>query len=625
MSASPQTIATSTAHPITELSSAVIRFAGDSGDGMQLVGDQFTNAAAVAGEYYATLPDYPSEIRAPAGTIFGVSGFQICLSGSEVFTPGDQYDVAITMNPAALKVNLPNVKPGGIVIVNEDSFIQKNLDKAGFSGNPLASKDLGKVRLVRAPMLTQTKKALEGLPLSTKDADRCKNFFALGMIYWLFNRDPSGTIRWIERKFKAKPDILEGNKRALQAGMKFAAESGAFECSYRFKGNSTGKNPQPGVYRSVTGNQAAALGLIAASQKSGLPLYLGSYPITPATDIMHELIKYREFATVFQAEDEIAAIGAAIGASFGGALAATTTSGPGFSLKSEFMNLAVMVELPLIIVDVQRAGPSTGLPTKTEQSDLFQALWGRHGESPIVVMAASSPKDCFDVMIEASRIATKYMTHVIVLSDGYLGNGAEVWRVPSLDEIPAIPVHQRSSAEGPFLPYERNPDTLARPWAPAGTPGLEHRLGGLEKEDGTGAVSHSPANHEKMVTLRAEKVARVALDLPRMEVHGHPKAELLVLGWGGTAGVITHTVRELAEKGVKVACTNLRYLNPFPTDLKPLLQKYKKVLIPELNTGQLWYRIRGEYLIDTERLNKIQGQPFRQDEIEAKIRSVLGV
>jgi 2-oxoglutarate ferredoxin oxidoreductase subunit alpha len=607
----------------TELTdSSVIRLGGDSGDGMQIVGDLFTNTCATSGDFFATLPDYPSEIRAPAGTIFGVSGFQLCVGGTEVYTPGDYYDTLVVMNPAALKVNLPNVRSGGTIVVNEDSFNTKNLEKAGYATNPLDQNDLWtKYKLVRVPMTTTTQKLLSGLPLSSKEADRCKNFFALGILLWFYNRNPEYAIKWMTKKFQNKPDILKANLMTLEGGLSFGETAPAF--SHRWGLKKSSQNLKAGTYRNVSGNQAAALGLMAAAEKSGLRLFLGSYPITPATDIMQELTKFPDFATVFQAEDEIAAIGAAIGASFGGALATTTTSGPGFSLKSEFMNLAVMTELPLVIVDVQRAGPSTGIPTKTEQSDLMQALWGRHGESPIVILAASSPKDCFDTAIEACRLAVKYMTPVIILSEGYLGNGSEVWRVPELDELPSFPVKFRTDPAN-FKPYERDPKTLARPWAIPGTPGLEHRLGGLEKLDGAGTVSQDALNHEKMTQLRAEKVARVAQDIAPTEVYGHADAELLVLGWGGTAGVIKHSVRNLSQSGVKVACAHIRHLNPLPPDLEGLLRKYKKVLVPELNTGQLWYRLRAEYLINTEKLNKVQGQPFRIDEIEAKIRSLLG-
>lgn len=608
--------------PTELIDSSVIRLGGDSGDGMQLVGDLFTNTCAIFGDYFATLPDYPSEIRAPAGTIFGVSGFQLCIGGSEVFTPGDMYDTLIAMNPAALKVNLPQVRKGGTVIINEDAFIPKNLEKAGYTTNPLDQSDTWtNYRLIRVPMTSATQNLLSDLPLSSKEADRCKNFFALGVLLWLYNRSPEYSRKWMTKKFERKADILKANMRTFEGGLQFGETCAAL--NHRWNLKKSGPAPKAGVYRNITGNQAAAMGLMAAAERSGLRLFLGSYPITPATDIMHELSKYPDFATVFQAEDEIAGIGSAIGAAFGGALAATNTSGPGFSLKSEFMNLAVMTELPLVIIDVQRAGPSTGIPTKTEQSDMMQAMFGRHGESPMVVMAASTPKDCFDTAVEASRIALKYMTPVIMLSEGYLGNGSEVWRVPELDELPSFPAKFRTDPTN-FKPYERDPETLARPWAIPGTPGLEHRLGGLEKLDGAGTVSQDGPNHEKMTHLRAAKVAKVAQDIPKTEVYGHPEAELLVLGWGGTAGVIKSAVRNLSGQGYKVACAHIRYLNPLPPDLESLLKKYKKVLLPELNSGQLWYRLRAELLINTEKLNKMQGQPFRIDEIESKIKSLLG-
>jgi len=618
----PSSKTKSTQKLVKEISSAVIRFAGDSGDGMQLVGDQFTSTSALSGEYFATLPDYPSEIRAPAGTVFGVSGFQICIGTDEVFTPGDRYDVLVAMNPAALKSNIGNVAPDGIVLVNEDSFNTKNFEKAGYTGNPLDTPELQKFRVLRVPMATLTANVIEQLGMSSKEADRCKNFFSLGIIYWLFNRNPEHTRKWVNKKFAKKELFLKANTLTFEAGLKYPEQNEMFTQSFQLKKSSI--KAKPGAYRNITGNHAAALGLIAASQKSGLKLFLGSYPITPATDIMHELVKHRDFATILQAEDEIAAIGSALGAAFGGALAATTTSGPGFSLKSEFMNLAVMVELPLIIVDVQRGGPSTGLATKTEQADLLQAIWGRHGESPIVVMAASSPKDCFDIMIEASKVAIKYMTPVIVLSEGFLGNGSEVWKVPALSEIPDVPVKFRTDPTN-FMPYERDPVTLARPWVVSGTPGLEHRIGGIEKEDKTGILSMAPLNHEKMVKLRAQKIANVANEIPPTEIYGSKDAELLVLGWGSTAGVIKHTVRKLNQEGIKVASAHIRYMNPMPPDLAGLLKKYKYVLLPENNSGQLWFRLRGEYLADTIPLNKIQGQPFRIDEIEAKIKSILGI
>ena len=606
---------------IKEISSAVIRFAGDSGDGMQLVGDQFTSTSALSGEYFATLPDYPSEIRAPLGTVFGISGFQICIGSEEVFTPGDLYDVLVAMNPAALKSNLRSVAKGGIILVNEDSFTARNFEKAGYKSNPLDEPEMSAYTVLRVPMTTLTGKAIEPVGLGSKDADRCKNFFSLGILYWLFNRNPEHTLKWINKKFAKKELYLKANTITFETAMKYAAESEMFKQSFKLKKSTT--KIKPGNYRNVTGNQAAGLGLIAAAQKAGLKLFLGSYPITPATDIMHEIVKHPDFATVLQAEDEIAGIGSALGAAFGGALAVTTTSGPGLSLKSEFMNLAVMVELPLIIVDVQRGGPSTGLATKTEQADLLQALWGRHGESPIVVMAATSPSDCFNIMLEASKVAIKYMTPVIVLTEAYLGNGSEVWRVPSLEELPTIPVKFRTDPNN-YLPYARNPDTLARDWVVPGTPGLEHRIGGIEKEDKTGVLSLAPENHEIMVGLRAGKVAKVAQEIPPTEVYGAKDADLLVLGWGSTQGVIKHAVRKLNQEGLKVACAHIRYINPMPPDLEGLLRKYKKVLLPENNTGQLHFKIRGDYLIDTIPLNKVQGQPFRIDEIEAKIRSILG-
>ncbi|MCM2322499.1 MAG: 2-oxoacid:acceptor oxidoreductase subunit alpha [Oligoflexia bacterium] len=603
-----------------EFDSVVVRFAGDSGDGMQLVGSQFTTTCAMMGDDVATLPDFPSEIRAPAGTVFGVSGYQVCFGNGGIFTPGDKVDVLVAMNPAALKTNLQLMKPKGLIIVNEDAFTARNLEKAGYTASPLEGDALADYRVCRVKMGQLTQKALEGSTLSPKQVDRCKNFAALGVTYALFHRSRDSTDKWLQKKFGAKPDLLEANVKAFEAGVSFGASGELFPTTYRIRKRT--RSPEPGNYRQVTGNSAAALGLIAAARRANLPLFLGSYPITPATDILHELSKHRNIATIFQAEDEIAAAGATLGAAFGGSLAVTTTSGPGFSLKSEFINLAVMVELPMIVINVQRAGPSTGLPTKTEQSDLLQALWGRHGESPIAVIAASSPRDCFDATVEAARIALKYMTPVILLSDGYLGNGAEVWRVPALEDLPDLRVTKRTDPEN-FLPYGRDPETLARPWVVPGTPGLEHRIGGLEKADGTGTVSHDPENHEKMVRLRAEKIARIARDLPPTEVLGDPRSELLVLGWGSTQGVIRRAVENLNAQGTPVACAHLRHLNPLPSDLGTLLRKYKKVLIPENNMGQLWYRIRAEYLLDIERLNKVQGQPFRADEIEAKIKSML--
>ena len=605
---------------IQEVENVVIRFAGDSGDGMQLVGDQFTATSALMGDDVATLPDYPAEIRAPAGTIGGVSGFQVCFGVTDVFTPGDTLDFLVSMNPAALRANMPHLKPGATLILNEDAFNARNIEKAGYAANPLETGELTAYNVVRVPMVKATQEALGAGGLSAKQVDRCKNFFALGLTYWLFNRDPKQTERWIAKKFGKTPDVLDANKRAFEAGMQYGRDGKLANISYATKAKA--KSRGAGVYRQVSGNTATAYGLLAAAQRANLPLFLGSYPITPATDIMQVLQQNRDFCNVLQAEDEIAGIGSAIGAAFGGALAATSTSGPGFSLKSEFINLAVMTELPLVIIDVQRAGPSTGLPTKTEQSDLMQAMFGRHGESPIAIVAASSPRDCFDATIEASRIALKYMTPVILLTDGYIGNGAEVWRVPEMDELPVLTNHLHTDPDT-FKPYARDPETLARPWAKVGTPGLEHRIGGLEKEDGSGVISHNPANHEKMTALRAAKIAKIAQDIGPTEVYGNPDSDVLVLGWGSTRGVIEQAVGRLNRRGVAVAAAHLRYLNPLPPDLKDVLQRYKRVLIPELNAGQLAYHLRATYLMQFEQLNKIQGQPFRADEIEARILQVL--
>ena len=610
------------ARTVEEVDTVVIRFAGDSGDGMQLVGDQFTSTSALMGDDVATLPDYPSEIRAPAGTIGGVSGFQVCFGTSDVFTPGDTLDYLVAMNPAALRANMPFLREGSTIIVNADAFVARNVEKAGYAANPLETGELNKYRLLSVPMVQATQEALGAAGLSAKQVDRCKNFFALGLSYWLFNRDPKQTHRWIIKKFAVKPDVLEANQRAFEAGLQYGKDGKLLDRSYATRTKATPRGA--GVYRQVSGNTATAYGLLAAAKRANLPLFLGSYPITPATDIMQVLQQNKEFCNVLQAEDEIAGIGSAIGAAFGGALAATSTSGPGFSLKTEFINLAVMTELPLVIVDVQRAGPSTGLPTKTEQSDLLQALFGRHGESPLAVVSASSPRDCFDATIEASRIALKYMTPVVLLTDGYLGNGSEVWRVPELDELPVLKTHLVTNPEG-FKPYSRDPETLARPWAAVGTPGLEHRIGGLEKEDGAGTMSHNPANHQKLTDLRAAKIEKIAQDIPPTEVYGNPKSDVLVLGWGSTRGVIEQAVGHLNKRGVPVASAHLRHLNPLPSDLKALLKSYKYVVVPEINAGQLAYHLRGKYLVDVIQYNKVEGQPFRADEIEAKILSVLGV
>ncbi|HTP69123.1 MAG TPA: 2-oxoacid:acceptor oxidoreductase subunit alpha [Dongiaceae bacterium] len=598
---------------------AVIRFAGDSGDGMQVTGSQFTNTVALYGNDIATFPDYPAEIRAPAGTVPGVSGFQLNFSSDEVHTPGDSIDVLIAMNPAALKVNVGDLKANGILIVNSDAFKEGDLRKAHLTTNPLEDHSLDKFRVFPVELQRLTRAALQHLGLDAKAMDRCKNFFALGMCYWLYNRSTDPTFRWIDDKFKKKPLLVEANKLALKAGYSYCEATEAFQISYEIPPAQL----SPGIYRSLSGNQALALGFVTAAQKAGLKLFLGSYPITPASDILHELSSYKDFGVLtFQAEDEIAAITSAIGASYAGALSITTTSGPGMALKTEAMGLAIMTELPLVIVDVQRGGPSTGLPTKTEQADLLQALFGRNSEAPIPVLAAATPADCFWVAVEASRIALKYMVPVIILSDGYLANGAEPWRIPSVDEIPGIPVHFASDPND-FQPYKRNPDTLARPWAIPGTPGLEHRIGGLEKQDVTGNVNYEPLNHEKMVRIRAAKVEAIAQDVPNVLPAGDPEGDLLIVSWGSTSGSITQSVKAQRARGRKIGHLHLRYLNPLPGNVGEILKRYKKVLVPELNMGQLLWVLRAKYLVNAVGLNKIQGRPFKQNELDQKIDEML--
>lgn len=600
---------------------AVIRFAGDSGDGMQITGSQFTNTVALYGNDIATFPDYPAEIRAPAGTIPGVSGFQLHFSSNEVYTPGDAIDALIAMNPAALKVNIADLKANGILIVNSDSFKETDLRKAQMTSNPLEDHSLDKFRLFPVELQRLTRASLQHLGIDAKAMDRCKNFFALGMCYWLYNRSTEPTMRWIEEKFSKKPLLMEANKLALKGGYSYCEATEAFQISYEIPPAQL----TPGLYRNVSGNQALALGFVTASQKSGLSLFLGSYPITPASDILHELSQYKNFGVItFQAEDEIAAITSAIGASYAGALALTTTSGPGMALKTEAMGLAIMTELPLVICDIQRGGPSTGLPTKTEQADLLQALFGRNSEAPIPVLAAASPGDCFWIALEASRIALKYMVPVVVLSDGYLANGAEPWRIPKVDDIPPIPVNFTKEPNG-FLPYKRDPQTLARPWALPGTPGLEHRIGGLEKQDGTGNVNYEPLNHENMVRIRAAKVAAISQDIPNVLPEGDPAGDLLVVSWGSTAGSITAAVKAARAKGRKIGHLHLRYLNPLPSNVGEVLKRYKKVLVPELNMGQLLWVLRAKYLVDAVGLNKIQGRPFKQAELEQKFDEMLGI
>jgi 2-oxoglutarate ferredoxin oxidoreductase subunit alpha len=600
---------------------AVIRFAGDSGDGMQITGSQFTNTVALYGNDIATFPDYPAEIRAPAGTLPGVSGFQLHFSSDDINTPGDAIDVLIAMNPAALRVNLADLKANGILIVNSDSFTENDLRKAQMTVNPLEDHSLDKFRLFPVELERLTRRALEHLGLDAKSMDRCKNFFALGMCYWLYNRSMDSTERWIHDKFSKKPLLVEANQLAMKAGYSYCEATEAFQISYEIPP----AHLTPGLYRNLSGNQALALGFVTASQKSGLKLFQGSYPITPASDILHELSQYKDFGVMtFQAEDEIAAITSSIGAAYAGALALTTTSGPGMALKTEALGLAVAIEIPLVIVNVQRGGPSTGLPTKTEQADLLQAMFGRNSEAPIPIIAAATPGDCFWAALEACRIAVKYMVPVILLSDGYLANGAEPWRVPDVSEIPEIPVHFATNPEG-FKPYKRNPDTLARPWAIPGTPGLEHRIGGLEKQDVTGNINYEPLNHENMVRIRAAKVAGIVQDIPDAIPAGDQEGDLLIVAWGSTHGSITAAVKSQRAQGRRIGHLHLRHLNPLPANLAQIFKRYKKILVPELNMGQLLWILRAKYLVDAEGLNKIQGRPFKQSELEQKIAEVLGV
>ncbi len=601
------------------LESAVIRFAGDSGDGMQITGSQFTNTTALFGNDLATFPDFPAEIRAPAGTLPGVSGFQVHFGAKDVFTPGDAVDVLVAMNPAALKTNVGDLKRGGILIVNVDNFKEVDLKKAQVAVSPLEDHSLEGYRLFPVELTKLTRLALRDLGLDAKSMDRCKNFFALGMCYWLYNRSMDPTYRWLEDKFSKKPVLAEANKLALKAGYAYCDATEAFQVSYEVPPAKLA----PGVYRNLSGNTALALGFVAASQKAGIPLFQGSYPITPASDILHELSMYKEFGVMtFQAEDEIAAMTSAIGAAYGGALAITTTSGPGMALKMEAIGLAIAVELPIVICDIQRGGPSTGLPTKTEQADLLQALFGRNSEAPVPVLAAATPGDCFWIALEASRIAIKYMVPVIVLSDGYLANGAEPWRIPELSELPEFPVRYRTEPEG-FLPYARDAQTLARPWAVPGTPGLEHRVGGLEKQDGTGNVNYEPLNHERMIHLRAAKVEAVVQEVPDVVPAGDPEGELLLVGWGSTYGAITAALRAQREKGRRIGHVHLRHLHPLPRNLGEVLKRYRRIVVPEMNLGQLRWVLRAKYLVDAEGLNKVQGKPFKQSEIEAKIEEVL--
>lgn len=602
------------------LEEVTIRFAGDSGDGMQLTGTQFTNTAAVLGNDLSTLPDYPAEIRAPAGTTYGVSGFQIHFGSMDILTPGDSCDVLVAMNPAALVTNVKQLRKSGTIIVNEDAFTEKNFKIAGITSNPLEDGSVREHQLFRVPISKMTSNALADMNLSTKFVDKTKNFFALGMMYWMYNRPLDQSIKFIQEKFGKDPQVAEANLRVLKAGYNYGDTVEIFTTRYEVK---PAKLP-PGKYRNMMGNVATALGLVAAARKAGLQLFLGSYPITPASDILHELSRMKEFdVKTFQAEDEIAAICSAIGASYAGALAVTTTSGPGMALKTEAIGLAIMLEIPLVIVDVQRGGPSTGLPTKTEQADLLQAVWGRNGEAPLCVIAASTPAECFWAAYESSRLAVKFMTPVICLTDGYVANGAEPWLIPRVEDLQDIPVNFARNKET-FQPYRRDEKTLAREWAIPGTAGIEHRLGGLEKDHLTGNISYDPENHDLMVKTRAAKIEAITHDIPLQEVDGDNEGDLLVVGWGSTYGAIRSAVLNARSKGLSVSHCHIKYLNPFPRNLGEILYKYKNVLVPEINNGQLIKMLRSKYLVPAIGFNVIKGLPLRSEEIEQKIDSILG-
>ncbi len=602
-----------------ELESVTIRFAGDSGDGMQVTGTQFTSTAAILGNDISTLPDFPAEIRAPAGSLPGVSGYQLNFSSRDIRTPGDEPNVLVAMNPAALKVNLKDLESGGILVVNTDEFTDNNLRKAGYASNPIEDGSLSNYRLFKLPITTQTLKSLEGAKLPFKQQERCKNFYALGLMYWLYDRPMEPTLKWIQDKFGTKPEVAEANVMALKAGYNYADTMEVFTTHYH-----VGKAKiKPGKYRNITGNEATAIGFVTASQLAERPLFYGSYPITPASDVLHELSKHKNFGVkTFQAEDEIAAIGAAIGASFAGHIGLTGTSGPGVALKSEAIGLAVMTELPLVIIDVQRGGPSTGLPTKTEQADLLQAMFGRNSECPVGIVAPATPGDCFHMAVEAVRLATKYMAPVFFLSDGYLGNGSEPWEIPSLESLPKMKVSFRTETEG-FYPYMRDDATLARPWAIPGTPGLEHRIGGIEKQNITGNVNYEPDNHDFMVRLRAEKILRMQQDIPDLDVFGPQTGKVLVLGWGSTYGAITTAVEQLQEQGQSVSSAHLRHLNPFPKNLGEVLKRFEKVIIPELNLGQLAMLVRAQFLVDAVSYSQVKGKPFKVSSLVNKIKEYL--
>jgi 2-oxoglutarate ferredoxin oxidoreductase subunit alpha len=604
---------------VRDLERVTIRFAGDSGDGMQLTGNQFTRTAAVFGNDISTLPDFPAEIRAPAGSLPGVSGFQISFSSTDIHTPGDEPDVLVAMNPAALKTNIGDLPAGGALIVNSDAFGPQNLQKAAYASNPLTDGSLKHVTVFEVPISTLNARALEGLDMTSKQVDLTKNFFALGLMFWLYERSMDPTLRWIDEKFSKRPVVAEANKRALKAGYAFGETTEIFHTHYRV----APAKLSPGTYRNITGNEATALGFLAASKLAHRPLFYGSYPITPASDILHQLSGYKNFGVkTFQAEDEIAAIGAAIGASYGGALGMTASSGPGIALKSEALGLAIMVELPLVVVDVQRAGPSTGMPTKNEQADLLQVMFGRNSDSPVPIVAPATPGECFDYAIEAWRIALKYVTPVVYLSDAFLATGAEPWRVPTLADLPDIGVDNWTD-KATFQPYDRDPVTLARKWAIPGTPGLEHRIGGLEKADISGNVSYDPDNHHRMQLLRAAKVAGIANDIPDLVAHGPARGDLLILGWGSTYGAIRSAVERLQANGKSVAHAHIRHLNPFPRNLGEVLESYRRVLIPEVNLGQLSMLVRARFLVDAVGYNRVRGKPFRIAEIEAEALRLL--
>jgi 2-oxoglutarate ferredoxin oxidoreductase subunit alpha len=607
---------------VQELDQVVIRFAGDSGDGMQLTGDQFTRTTALMGNDIATFPDFPAEIRAPAGTLPGVSAFQLRFSSFDIHTPGDAPDVLVAMNPAALKVHLPHLKRDGILLLNTASFKALDLKKAKYDVDPREDGSLEGYRVIEVDLTERTKEALANSPLDNRGKDRCKNMYALGILYWLFHRETEPTEKAIAKKFAKKPDVVEANLIAMKAGHAYAETTEIFQTAYKV---APAKLPA-GTYRNIMGNQALCLGLVAASKQCGVPLFLGSYPITPASDVLHQLAGYKHHGVVtFQAEDEIAAVCAAIGASYAGQLGITSTSGPGVALKAEAMGLAIMAELPLVVLNIQRAGPSTGMPTKTQQADLLQAMYGRNGESPMVVIACSTPADAFEVGYEAIRIATQHMVPVMVLSDGYIANGSEPWRLPEVDALPPIEVSYAPPGEPgeKFEPYKRDPKTLARPWAKPGTPGLVHRIGGLEKQDVTGNISYDPQNHQHMVDTRAQKVANVANDLPPLEPLGDREGDVLVLGWGSPRGAITAAVTRLREDGQKVSAAFLRHLNPLPNDLGELMQGFRKVVLPELNKGQLAMMLRSKYLVDVQSYSQVNGQPFQSQDIEDYLANVL--